>query len=253
MKNKKLNNTMFFPRIYCKNILEAKKIIILDKKKKYLIKVLRIKIGDIIIIFNNTNYIYYAKILNIQTKKIIVNIIKKQEENNESPIKIHLIQIISKKTKMNFTIEKSVELGVSSITPIISSYSKKNYLYKNIEKKINYWNNIIIAACSQSQRNIIPILCQPKKLNEWNKTVPHSEIKIYFHKHTHNKINIIQNRNIKDIYLIIGSEKGFSKNEMEYMDKKNFLPVSLGPRVLRTETAAIAAITSIQILFGDML
>ena len=199
-------------------------------------------------VFNNTNYIYYSKITNIQKNKITIHIIKKQEENNESPIRIHLIQIISKKEKMHFTIEKSVELGVSTITPIISDQPIRYCL----KKKIKYWNNVIISSCAQSKRNILPKLYQPKKLNEWNKTVSSEEIKIYFHRKSNNKINQIQNKNLKNIYLIIGPEKGFSKHEMEYMNKKSFLSISLGPRILRTETAAITAITSVQILLGDI-
>lgn len=254
MSQIKLDNKIHIPRIYYKKFLEIDILINLDKKKinHYIINVLRMKRGDLIILFNNTNYIYVAKILKIQFKKIIINIIEKKKENNESPIKIHLIQMISKKEKMNFTIEKAVELGVHSITPIISKQTSNFFLNQKIEKKIKYWNNIITSACAQSKRNIIPTLYQPKTLIEWHHSIPKEELKIYFHHRSKNKINIVKKKNKNNIFIIIGSEKGFSENEIKYMQEKSFLSVSLGPRILRTETAAITAIASIQILFGDM-
>ncbi|VAX76673.1 16S rRNA (uracil(1498)-N(3))-methyltransferase [Buchnera aphidicola] len=242
---------MYIPRIYYNQIININTIIKLKKNTiHYCMNVLRLKIDNIIHLFNNTNYIFISKIIEMKKKNIIVKIIKKKKKNNESPINIHLGQIISK--KMNITIEKSVELGVHTITPIFQKNKYSNQeLKKNVTKKIHHWKKIIISACAQSQRNILPKLNQPSTISQWYKSIPKKSNKIIFTVNAKKKICNIPYKD-KDIYILIGSEKGFSNSEVEYIKKRNFLNISLGPRTLRTETAGIAAITALQIYFGDI-
>lgn len=252
MNNFTLYESKYIPRIYYSGSLKKDQKINLEKKKNhYILNVLRIKLGNIIKIFNNTNIVYIGKIINIK-KNISVKIIDEKKVYQKNNINIHLGQMISKKEKMNFTIEKSVELGVNSITPIISEKSSTPFVNKNIKKKIKYWKNIIISACSQSGRNILPTLNLPKKISEFNNLIPKKTIKIVCYQNAKKKIKNIKNKGIKNFCIIIGSEKGFSKNEIEYMNKNDFFFVSLGIRILRTETAAITAINYLQVLFGNM-
>ncbi|VFP81553.1 16S rRNA (uracil(1498)-N(3))-methyltransferase [Buchnera aphidicola] len=242
---------MYIPRIYFNQTINLNSIIELKKNTThYCLNVIRLKIKNIIHIFNNTNYIFISKIINIKKNKIFVEVIKKKKDDRESPINIHLGQILSK--KMNITIEKSVELGVKTITPIIPKQKNYNKKIKNIISKKNYhWNKVIISACSQSKRNIIPILKKPHSISDWCNLIPCRSTKIIFSLNSVNKINDIPYK-YKDIYILIGSEKGFSEQERKYAQKKNFLNISLGPRILRTETASIVAITALQIYFGDI-
>lgn len=242
---------MYIPRIYSHKLIQKKKIIKLKKKNvHYCRNVIKLKIGDIIHVFNNTNNIFISKILDINKKNVFIKIMKQKKDNKESFINIHLGQLISK--KINITIEKAVELGVVSITPIIKE--KKSFLEKNnhyILKKMNYWKNIIIAACAQSQRNILPQLNFPATFFQWCDCIPKKSTKIIFNLHAKKNIYNVSNKH-KNIYILIGSEMGFSKKEVDYATKKKFLNISLGPRRLRSETAGIVAITALQIFLGDM-
>lgn len=152
---------------------------------------------------------------------------------------------------MNFAIQKSIELGVHTITPIFSEYCNFNKNKKNILKKIIYWNNIIISACQQCKRNIIPKINNAEDIYLWCEKFNQNEIKIILDPKSTNNINQLP-KNINYIRLLIGCEGGFSSLEVQKIIKYKFIPIKLGPRILRTETAAIAAVTALQIKFGDL-
>ncbi|WDI78554.1 16S rRNA (uracil(1498)-N(3))-methyltransferase [Candidatus Purcelliella pentastirinorum] len=243
---------MYIPNIYKKKKLKLKKIITLNKNnKKYLIKVLRLKLGDKIKIFNKYNQIYLGNIISINKNKLKLKLIKKINKKYESPLNIHLGQIISTDKKMKWIIQKSVELGINTITPL---FSKNNLIKINkykIKNKINKWKKIIISACQQCGRNILPEIKKPIKLKEWVKKKEKNTIKINFYNKTKNKINKIK-KTKKNFKILIGSEKGLLIEEIKMLNYYNFINISLGPRILRTETAAIVAITTIQLIFGDL-
>ncbi|VFP81174.1 Ribosomal RNA small subunit methyltransferase E [Buchnera aphidicola (Cinara kochiana kochiana)] len=238
---------MYVPRIYCNQLIKINTIIPLKKNTiHYCINVIRLQAGDLIHIFNNTNNIFISKILDINKNNIFIKIIKKKKENKESPTNIHLGQCYSK--RMKFTIEKSVELGIKSITPIIIN---KPSIITKISKKICYWNKLIISACMQSQRNIIPKLNTPSTIYQWCNSIPQKSTKIIFNIDAKKNICDVSNK-YNNIYILIGSEKGFNNNETKYTKEKKFLNVKLGPRILRTETASIVAIAALQVHLGDI-
>ncbi|WDI79143.1 16S rRNA (uracil(1498)-N(3))-methyltransferase [Candidatus Purcelliella pentastirinorum] len=243
---------MYIPTIYKKKKLKLKKIITLNKNnKKYIIKVLRLKLGSKIKIFNKHNQIYLGNIISIDKNKLQLKLIKQIKKKYESPLNIHLGQIISTDKKMKWIIQKSVELGINTITPL---FSKKNVIKINkykIKNKINKWKKIIISACQQCGRNILPKIKKPIKLEEWIKKKEKNIIKINFYHKTKNKINKIKKPK-KKFKILIGSEKGLLIEEIKMLNNYKFINISLGPRILRTETAAIVAITTIQLIFGDL-
>lgn len=153
---------------------------------------------------------------------------------------------------MNFAIQKSVELGVDAITPIFSERCNINKNKKNILKKIIYWKNIIVSACQQCQRNIIPRINNVEDINIWCEKSNTNEIKVILDPQSTMNINQLP-KNVNFIRLLVGCEGGFSSSEIKQAIKHKFIPVKLGPRILRTETAAIAAVTALQIKFGDLL
>lgn len=241
------------PRIYIKDDLKIHQILYLSKNHiNYIKKVLRMKIKDVLEIFNGTNYIFLAEIIFLSEKKITVKIFKDEFKSFESSLYIHLGQVISENEKMDFTIQKSIEMGVNTITPLFSQYSNNQKKNMNMSNKIKRWEKIIIAACQQCKRNIVPIIQTPKDIFSWCQNNKNDSIKIIFHPESKLTIHDLP-KSIKNIRIIIGSEKGFSKNEILEIIKYGFLSIKLGPRILRTETAAIAAITALQIKFGDLL
>ncbi|QCI18939.1 16S rRNA (uracil(1498)-N(3))-methyltransferase [Buchnera aphidicola] len=240
------------PRVYIDKHFKINETIILDSSNThYIIKVLRMNSQDILEIFNNTNYIFLSKIISIRKNIATILILDKEKKNIESPLFIHLGLVISKNKKMNFAIQKSVELGVNIITPIFSRYSNVSKSKKNILKKNIYWKNVIISACQQCKRNIIPQINNAEEIDIWCEQSNKKEIKIVLDPKSTKNINQIY-KNVNCVRLLVGSEGGFSLLEMEKIIQYKFIPIKLGPRILRTETAAIAAITALQIKFGDL-
>ncbi|AEO08193.1 16S rRNA (uracil(1498)-N(3))-methyltransferase [Buchnera aphidicola] len=240
------------PRIYIQEHFNINEIYILSKDHiHYLHKVLRIKHEDVLEIFNDTNHIFFAKIIYMSNKIIKIKIFLKQFKNIESPIHIHLGQLIPKNDKkMDFIIQKSIEMGVNIITPLLSEnfYLKKKNL--NISNKIQRWKKIAIATCQQCKRNIIPEIRHPIDIFSWCEKRKH-DTKIIFHPESIMTIHQL-NTPLKYIRIIIGSEQGFSYNEIQKIIQYGFISIKLGPRILRTETAALVSVTALQLKFGDL-
>lgn len=240
------------PRIYTINSCTINTHIFLPADEYHYIKnVLRMQENDILELFNNTNYIFLATIKNIKKKNIEVFIFQSIFKSVESNIDIHLGQIISNEKKMDFTVQKCVELGVKSITPLFLKkfdYSN-NFIY--IKKKITRWQKIAISACQQCNRNVIPKIQEPIDLKSWCIHLQDKETKIVFHPKSLFKINQLK-KSIQKIYILVGAEKGFSKNEIKKITDYGFISISLGPRILRTETASLTALSILQFKFGDL-
>lgn len=246
----KKEKSLFIPRIYQNIINEKNKNIILNKKyNHYILNVLRMKEEGIVKIFNNTNQIFHTKIKKINKKNIFLEIFKKKKEDKESKLYTHLGQIITNFNKFNFVLEKSTELGISAITPIISKNIYSNISKKKFEKKMIHWKNILISSCSQSGRNKIPKIYFPITISEWYNSIPKEHTKLVFHIKSQ---CFFKKTKEKNIWFLIGSEKGFSNSEIDFFSKKKFKSLSLGPRTLRSETAAISALTIIQLQNGDL-
>lgn len=241
------------PRIYISQSLKVHEKILLShfNHLHYIKKVLRMKIEEKLEIFNNTNSVFLSKITKIEKKIIELKILKKEVKNIESPLIIHLGQIISKSEKMNFSIQKSVELGVNSITPLCFENDNFNKKTRYSLKKNERWKNIAIAACQQCRRNIIPKINDLENIFSWCKKIDKKSTKIVFHPKSTLTINNLK-KNIKNIFLLIGSERGFSSSEIKKIIQYEFIVLQLGPRILRAETAVIASITALQIKFGDL-
>ncbi|QCI16074.1 16S rRNA (uracil(1498)-N(3))-methyltransferase [Buchnera aphidicola (Artemisaphis artemisicola)] len=242
--------TKHIPRIYINNTFMLNKVYSLSQNyTQYIKKVLRMKVKDIIEIFNNTNHIFLAEIIYI-SKKIQFKIIMIKLKNVESPLHIHLGQVISKNDKMEFTIQKSIEMGVNIISPLFSEYCSIQKRFINFSNKIKRWENIAIASCQQCNRNIIPQIKNPQDIFLWCKK-KNNDFKIVLDPNSSLTLNQIP-QSIKYIRILIGPEGGFSDKEIKKIIQYGFVSIRLGPRILRTETASIAAITALQMKFGDL-
>jgi 16S rRNA (uracil1498-N3)-methyltransferase len=169
---------------------------------------------------------------------------------NESPLNIHLAQGISRGDRMDFTLQKSVELGVNTITPIFTERCGVKLSGERLEKKHQQWQKIVISACEQSGRCAVPIVATPIYLADWLAQET-AALKLNLHpKAEHSIMNLpIENQRVR---LLIGPEGGLSDDEIANANKAGFHDVLLGPRVLRTETAALTAITALQCRYGDL-
>lgn len=236
---------MRIPRIYYHEVLKINMTITLDLRNcHYLLNVLRVKKGRIIIVFNGDGNDYKAEIVHIQKKQIEVVIQSQYVPFTESPLFIELAQGISHSDTMDYILQKAVELGVKRIIPLITDRSAK------IRQRFLHWEKIVISACEQSGRAQIPKINKPQHLNNWllQKRDGISFVCDLSHQKTLSNFS----KNIKQVTILIGPEGGFSKAEIQQAVANHFIRLYLGPRILRTETATVAALSLLQGYLGDL-
>ncbi|CDZ76198.1 Ribosomal RNA small subunit methyltransferase E [Legionella massiliensis] len=212
--------------------------------------VLRMQPGDKITLFCGDNREFDTCLVSVHKKKVMVRIDAAREVSRESSRVIHLAQAISKGERMELVMQKAVELGVTSISPIITARSVVKLDPERMDKKLAQWQAIVIAACEQSGRNQVPQVKKPLVLDEF---LQKNDPGLHFvldprESKTWRDYNFGQ----AELSLLIGPEGGFSKEELEQVFAAGFNPLNLGPRVLRTETAAIAALSVLQAVCGDL-
>ena len=212
-------------------------------------RVLRMKIDDSLILFNGQSGEFNAKISSLHKSKVQVEITSFDDIERESSIQIELIQGLSKGEKMDFTIQKAVELGVNKIVPVITAYSNVKLDPKRLEKKRDHWRKVIISACEQCGRNRIPELTEIMKLDDL-RSESEADLKLILAPDAKGSLSDLTDKP-ETISIMIGPEGGLSRSEIEALTKNGYTGIRLGTRILRTETAALAMIAALQNQFGD--
>jgi 16S rRNA (uracil1498-N3)-methyltransferase len=219
------------------------------KTSHYLQHVLRLSIGAPLQVFDGKGNEYQGQLIKIHKSAVEVAIGEELVKQVESPITIHLAQAFAKGEKMDLIVQKAVELGVSSITPLITERSEVKLSAERLLKRIQHLQAVAISACEQCGRNQIPSINSPQKLTQWLSQAIKTQC---FVLHPKAAMQFSKSEQIQDISLIIGPEGGWEASELELFTTQHIPMVSLGPRVLRTETAAIAAMTIVQYQYGDL-
>lgn len=241
---------MRIPRVYLDQSLSVTEQLSLNETAShYLAKVLRMGPGRELILFNGTGGEYLAEIIETGKKSVSVDIKSFSADNRESSLSIELAIGISRGERMDWVLQKATELGVSKITPLITERTEVKIAGDRQDKKMQHWQQILISACEQCQRNILPQLNDPVDFNRWVGDVS-AEKKFVLH-HRHEKI-LQTTEKPSSVCLLIGPEGGLNDDEIQLAESHNFASLRLGPRVLRTETAPIAAISLVQYLWGDL-
>lgn len=242
---------MRVPRIYQPQPLAVNQQLNLDEDgAAHIGKVLRMGSGEHISLFNGDGNDYLAEIVDAGKKSVTVKVLSCEANTSESPLNLHLGQVISRGDRMEFTIQKSVELGVNTITPLFSDRCGVKLTGERLEKKIQQWQKIVISACEQSGRSQVPIVRPAMELQQWC-SEPTSALKLNLHPRAAHGINGLDLSHTR-VRLLIGPEGGLSAEEIAMTETYQFTDVLLGPRVLRTETASLTAITALQLRFGDL-
>ncbi|ABK49667.1 protein of unknown function DUF558 [Shewanella sp. ANA-3] len=242
---------MRVPRIYQPQPLAVNQQLNLDEDgAAHIGKVLRMGSGEHISLFNGDGNDYLAEIVDAGKKSVTVKVLSCEANPSESPLNLHLGQVISRGDRMEFTIQKSVELGVNTITPLFSDRCGVKLTGERLEKKIQQWQKIVISACEQSGRSQVPIVRPAMELQQWC-SEPTSALKLNLHPRAAHGINGLDLSHTR-VRLLIGPEGGLSAEEIAMTETYQFTDVLLGPRVLRTETASLTAITALQLRFGDL-
>lgn len=242
---------MRVPRIYQPQPLAINQQLNLDEDgAAHIGKVLRMGNGEQISLFNGDGNDYLAEIVDAGKKHVTVKLLSCEANLSESPLNLHLGQVISRGDRMEFTIQKSVELGVNTITPLFSDRCGVKLNGERLEKKIQQWQKIVISACEQSGRSQVPVVRPAMDLQEWC-SEPTEALKLNLHPRAAHGINGLDLAHTR-VRLLIGPEGGLSAEEIAMTETYQFTDVLLGPRVLRTETASLTAITALQLRFGDL-
>lgn len=221
-----------------------------EKASHHLARVLRAVVGDKVVLFNGEGGEHHAVIRQINKKNVVAEILKFVDRNVESPVKIILAQGIARGEKMDFVIQKAVEMGVSEIVPVITERCNVRLDQEREQKRMQHWHAVVISACEQSGRNHLPVMHAPVELEEWLEKTK-AEIKFVLSPHATQKLQDV--KRASTIAVVIGPEGGLSDAEIQAAQKMGFAALNLGPRILRTETAALAALAVLQFAFGDFV
>ncbi|MBC8412703.1 MAG: 16S rRNA (uracil(1498)-N(3))-methyltransferase [Nitrospira sp.] len=231
--------------------LLSDQLTITGENAKHLALVLRIKANDLITVFDGQGSRYECRITSAHKKEVLAEIITRAPYSVESPLNITLAQGIARGEKMDLIIQKATELGVNRIVPLITQHTQVRQTHK-----IDRWKKIAQAASQQSAREQIPLIEDPVELNAFtNANAKRDSTLSLILYESHDRRNLkdtLRNRkDIDSIIILVGPEGGFSQEEVSSASEADYIPVSLGPRILRTETAPLAAISIIQYELGD--
>jgi len=252
-------------RVYCPQALEqaliAAEAVRLDARSNhYLVNVLRIAVGDTLILFDGSGSDFIASIQSISRRQLELQIVEKLDSTAgavESALQTVLALGISKGERMDFAIQKSVELGVNTIQPLITERVNINKDSARLIKKREHWQSVVVSACEQSGRSVLPRVEMPVKYEQWLASLEDASelpcLNLTFKPGGVSLIDVLRNGiSVRLARLLIGPEGGLSDGEILAAQNRGFIAAGLGPRVLRTETAPLVAITLLQASCGDL-
>lgn len=236
-------------RIYTEQSLTENEVVELAQAPSHhLASVLRMQEGARCCLFNGDGHEYEVVLLTVQKKKVCCQVLGRERVSNESPVKIHLGQVISRGERMDYAVQKAVECGVTEITPLLSSRCVVKLDAARARKRQTHWQAIAISAAEQSGRCYVPTVHPPAPLTNWIMGAPG----IKFIGDTTCSTLLDRTQEVECASLLIGPEGGFNAEELALAAQHEFLSLSLGPRTLRTETATVVAISLLQASFGDL-
>jgi 16S rRNA (uracil1498-N3)-methyltransferase len=244
---------MHIPRIYLTQSLTENTTVELESSAAHHIAtVMRMKAGRSIVVFNGQLHQgmfgeFEATLAYVSKKSVAVAVGRFVERKTESPLAVELGACLIKNDRMDWLLQKATELGVTTITPLWSEYTDVKIPEDRLEKKMRHWQQVVINACEQSGRVVVPVVHMPQKIQAWITTV-NAEQKIVLHPYVESSAS---SHSSESAALLVGPEGGFSEQEVEFAVEKNFNGMVLGPRILRAETAPLAALTALQLQSGD--
>lgn len=270
------NRTARTPRFYVPNDIQCHTDLTLDKRiSHHLVTVLRARKNDRLLLFNGDGHDYSAVVLDTGQRgagrRALLKVQDRKAVQTESPLHVTLVQCISRTDRMDISLRQAVELGVACLQPVYSQHSVKAPEQQRAEKRWAHWQSVVISACEQSGRARLPELAQASDLPTWinravDPTQGHSPVgderarlSFVLSPNAERSLSeLLQEKQDKisgenpAITLLAGPESGFDPLEIDLAVEHDMHAVSLGPRILRTETAGVAAITVIQSLYGDL-
>lgn len=216
---------------------------------RHLVQVLRLRDGDAFVAFCGDGAEYEASLTAVAKRSASARIGTRRQVERESHLHLTLAQCVSKGERMDYTLQKAVELGVQRIVPLLSSHSVVKLDSERWEKKLEHWRGVVISACEQSGRTRIPELVAVQPLDRWLAACDEEGLRLTLDPLADARIGSLPAT--RSITLLIGPEGGLSDPEVGAAKVHGFQGIRIGPRVLRTETAGVAALAALQAMFGD--
>ena len=241
-------------RIFVPGHLDASgKCVLPPAQARHVARVLRLRPGDAVTLFNGDGNEYSAEIERVGKDTATLNVTGSRAVNREAPLAVTLAQAVSGGERMDYTVQKMVELGVAGIQPLVSAHSIVRLGEERAAKRLVHWQAVVIAACEQCGRNRVPRVEPLLEIHEWLALIAKARngaAKLLLSPRATEGLRKLA-RPAAGVTLLAGPEGGFEPEEERAAERSGFNPVRLGPRVLRTETAAVAALAALQTLWGD--
>lgn len=224
--------------------------IIENDRAHYIRNVLRLKAARKLRIFNHLQNEFLAEIVEVNKKTVIIQLIEPIKSINPSKLSITLIQGLSKGERMDYTVQKATELGITQIIPITSEYCEVKLTGKRLEKKLKHWEQIAVSACEQSFRADIPTIQPPISLNEYCQS---SHLGLLLEPEESMTIQQVAKQGWQQFEIVIGPEGGWSQKDLALLKSSGLTGIKFGQRILRTETMAPAILAAVHSLWGDFV
>ena len=244
---------MAITRLFVHGDLRLDQTLQLDEEQsRYVGRVLRLRVGDAIAVFNGEAGEFAATISGLGKTSAAITIGSATESSTESPLKVHLVQGVSRGERMDLIVQKATELGVKRISPVLTEYGVVKLDQARSAKRREHWQKVAESACEQSGRIRPPLIDEPLTLKSWlGAKTREADVDLILRPDATTPMASLQPPRTK-VCLLIGPAGGFSDIEYDDASVAGFTAVSLGPRVLRTETAAIAAVAIAESMWGDL-
>ncbi|MEN8204577.1 MAG: 16S rRNA (uracil(1498)-N(3))-methyltransferase [Pseudomonadota bacterium] len=242
---------MRISRLYTPQIfIQGGELAITGQTAHHVAHVLRLRSGASVHVFDGRGCEHRAFIKTIKRSEIILKIAEAITVRPEPSLDITLLQGITRNDRMDFILQKTVELGVKTIQPLWTQHSQKHLKGSRLDKRLKHWQGVIISACEQCGRATIPQLAAARNYSDWMSNQETSGLRLLLQPDSETGLGTLKPPYEK-IHVLIGPEGGLDADEQILAKSTGFLGICLGPRILRTETAAMAALAGIQTLWGD--
>lgn len=240
------------PRLYVDIELgEQSRLVLPEGAAHHAGRVLRLRDGDGILLFDGKGGEFEARLSMPGRDQVVAQIGARRDVDRESPLAVTLVQGVSSGEKMDFTIQKAVELGVAAIQPVLTEKSVVRLSAEREEKKLAHWKRVAIAACEQCGRNRVPTIRNAMPVDVYCRAPDGASLRVLLSPEGETGLRDMAPKIGHAVTIAAGPEAGFSDDEERLFARAGFLPLRLGRRILRTETAALAALAALNALAGD--
>ncbi len=218
----------------------------------HLVRVLRLREGDACVLFNGDGHDYPARLVQVGKREAVVELGHATPANNDSPLRITLLQGIARGEKMDLILQKATELGVAAIMPVNGERTEVKLDAERAGKRLAHWREVAVSACEQCGRATVPGIAPPQSLEQAVQTLDRDMTRLILDPEAVHRLATLAAPASMRIAIAIGPEGGWSPRDLATLVNAGFTGLQLGPRVLRTETAGLAAIAALQARFGDL-